>query len=386
MSNAILDLGEIPVWRGLSEAPGNYISLPFNLEQTESGLLAQAVSSDIEEAVINHYADDNYGFITKPPGFSDWASSLGDQLVDFALSLLRDKRNARVLEIGAGNLYVAERICQRADVQKYTVIDPAINELSDDVRIEVVKSYFSEPLPGEYDVVFSFNCLEHIPQPEVFLGNVASMRSNSDDTMLVGLVFPDVTAQLERHDLNAFIHEHINYFTRDSLHTLAVNSGLEIARLDSAQDEFRVVLEVPVTSQAGVLSDDWPCFDLSVLSDMSVARPLELLVQALRDNKTVALHGACNGLNLLMHFWDRENLDRLKLFDGDQSKAGLYLPTLPIPVMHSSDPSYADVDVVLVAAVTFFDPIKRDLVTSHGIAEEKIIPLFSNPNEIKHER
>ena len=31
---------------------------------------------------------------------------------------------------------------------------------------------------------------------------------------------------------------------------------------------------------------------------------------------------------------------------------------------------------------SLFSTIKRDLVTSHGIAEEKIIPLFSNPNEI----
>ena len=69
---------------------------------------------------------------------------------------------------------------------------------------------------------------------------------------------------------------------------LAVNSGLEIARLDSAQDELGWCWGCPLP-QAGVLSDDWPCFDLSVLSDMSVARPLELLVQALRDNKTVAL-------------------------------------------------------------------------------------------------
>ena len=386
MSSAVLNIGELPVWRGLAESPGNYLSLPFELERKANGLLAQSLTRDIEEAVINYYADDDYGFITKPPGFSSWASDLGDQLVDFALSLIKNKRQVRVLEIGAGNLYVAERICQKADIKKYTVVDPAIREVSNDARIEVIKNYFSSALPGQYDIVLSFNCLEHIPHPEVFLSEIASLKPTKEGSLLVGLVFPDVTAQLERHDLNTFIHEHINYFTSDSVIALADSLGLSVLQLDSQQDEFKVVFEVGSASEPVTFTDAYPRFDLSVLRGVGAEHPVKLIESALDENQSVALHGACNGLNLVMHFWSHRNLERLKVFDGDSSKVGLYLPALPVPVAHSSDPKYAGVDVVLVAAVTFFDEIKRGLMMTHGIAEEKIRPLFSNPGRITHER
>jgi hypothetical protein len=87
-----------------------------------------------------------------------------------------------------------------------------------------------------------------------------------------------------------------------------------------------------------------------------------LINQAIDAGETVSFHGATNGLNSLLFVLGLAGLDEFQIFDSDDIKTGLYLPAVHVPVRHSSDPNYREVNKVFVAATSSFEPIRDFLM------------------------
>jgi hypothetical protein len=375
----ILNIDKLPVWRGVTQAPGCYDVMPLVIDTDATGLMFQPLNIDIEKKVISHYSDKGYAFITKPPGYSEYANRLGDQLVNFAISLINGRKGLRILEIGGGSSYVAEIICNLASPIEYVIVDPAVRDckIAHD-KITILSEYYIGQELGVFDVVLSFNCLEHIPDPMKFLQDLSNIKNTSHQPVEIGLIFPNVQDQILSCDLNTFVHEHINYFTPVSIYNMVMKLGLEVVKYESAHDEFKLILKPSGKTEGnkGMIPDirkDIVEFAADFLENTKYS--IEILMEYSNVAQKVGLHGATNGLNNIFYLSNLFDKNNFFIFDGDKSKEKMFLPVLPVPILHSSSDEYKQMDFIIVSAMTFFDEIKNSLKTQFGFSDAQIIPL-----------
>lgn len=379
--DSILSFENLPLWRGVQSRPGIRELYPFRLGFLDRGPIRQVTGADVIQRVVSAYESEDYGFMTVPPGASIWANSLGDMYVDFILDACRGRKPRRILEVGAGSLYVATRLMEQFDATEYVVVDPSIHETAPAGPIKVVSDYFPcGNLEGRaYDLAIALNCLEHVPDPVAFCGE---LRDHMAENGIAILVFPNCEAALAHGDLNVLVHEHLTYFTPASVRWLAAASGLRIRAVQSVHDTFLVVLQKEGKRTAG--GDD--CGediahepDLLQLAATSFRQVLEstgsLVKEAVSEGRKVAFHGATNGLNTFLYLLGTEIAGQCQVFDGDTSKTGLYLPACDKPILPSDHESYAEFDLTIVSAMSYFDQIRRFVMTHHRMDGGRLIPL-----------
>ena len=94
---------------------------------------------------------------------------------------------------------------------------------------------------------------------------------------------------------------------------------------------------------------------------------------AFASNKKIGFHGASNGLNVFLYIANL-NKGEFSIFDGDEAKAGQFLPSCRSPVKHVSDTDYASYDILVISALSFFDEIKSSAI-DRGYRPEQIVPM-----------
>lgn len=382
MEKMILELGKIPVWRGVTYAPGNCELMDFVICADNNGRIFQPESAELQCKIIARYAAEDYSFITMPPGYSDWANQLGDKLVNFALSTIGDRKGLRILEVGGGSSYVAERVCSLTSPTEYVIVDPALKKHSSQNKsIKIVSEYFAGQDLGYYDVVLSFNCLEHLPDPKSFLASLGDIRNKNDEPAVIGLVFPNVQNQILGFDLNVFLHEHISYFTPLSICNILAELDLGLISYSSACDEFKLVLRrsnYSVSNKEFITDIRYDIVDVVSGFKENLTVSISRLEDMLKSNKVIGFHGATNGLNSLLHLSKRVSGQDYIILDGDKSKEGMFLPASNAPIQHSSSSSYERLELLAISAMTYYYEISKFARSRTSLSKSQIIPLFGS--------
>ena len=367
----------LPFWQNPQSEPGVKCILPLQLGWDDRGFIKQTTSTDVLKKVVSVYQENSYTYVTAPPGQSVWANRLGADKINFIKKYFSDLNNKRILEIGAGSLYVAELLTKEYSILDYLVIDPSLRESTSNPTIRVVRDYFSqEQCKGEhFDLVICFSVFEHLPDPISFLHDIQVSLSQSAGKAI--LVFPNVENQFERGDWNVILHEHLNYFTEESSRRIITDCGLEILGSINKFDCLHYLVK------AGSLSKKETTYEmddlLSIASSqfyLNMTHIKNIVIQSLQKGETLAFHGACNGLNHVLHLLDLVDCDHIWIFDGDDTKTGKYLPACKNPILSSTDPQYKTFDKIFIAACTFFSEISSIIMEQHDIERSRIFPLF----------
>jgi hypothetical protein len=215
-----------------------------------------------------------------------------------------------------------------------------------------------------------------VEDPYAFLVK-ANRTMRSHDARMV-LIFPDIETQFRMGDINALCFEHLNYFSATSATHLMEQAGLEVVTLKQELDTLFYVLkkrgEPQHTLPADIEQDDELLATAAAKFKDGLLPIVNMIKDAQRQGKTVACHGACNGMNTLFALGDISP-DHILLFDGDESKAGMYVPSCPVPILPALSPREREADLVIVTAMTFFEQIRSFLESHHGIPPERIIPM-----------
>lgn len=370
----------MPLWKGVAREPFEPQLLEYRLGWDPRGFICQTTPPDVRRMVIESYSQDDYQFPSTRPGDSSWGDSHGERAIQAIRATHGKLDGLSVIELGAGTTYVGECLLRDYGVTRHTIVDPSIQDASSNPHIHVVRHYFSQglELKEDHDLVVSLNCLEHVSDPVDFLLGVRSILKRNGGRAL--LVFPDNERQFLRGDLNAVLHEHVNCFSEAIVRRLALRCGLDLLEIHSDSDEF-----VCYFGLGGEPQDTFFRMDaLLPKTATAFSRNLDFLnrelARRLADGAAIAFHGACNGLNNALAFCgalDGEAMKRIRIYDGDEIKHGRYMPLCPNPILPSTDPSYKEMDVVFVSAVSFFEPIQRHLVNTMGLAPENVIPYCS---------
>ncbi|MBF0560390.1 MAG: class I SAM-dependent methyltransferase [Nitrospirae bacterium] len=370
----------LPYWKGVQSQPGIEERIDLCLGWDDRGFIRQTTPENVLNEVLDAYSKKEYSFITAPPGLSTWANRLGEEKLAFIKKACHGRRNKVYLEIGAGSLYIAKRIIQDAEAAKYIVVDPAISDESEDARIHIIKDYFSEliAIEEDVDIMIALNCLEHVSDPVDFLMQARSLLLKSKGRLLLSV--PDVERMFSVGDVNAVLHEHISYFTENTLLSLLQRCGFNTLLCEKEADSLKVVAEPDDTTTidvgvAGLQADE--CFTKATNAfSKGLCNLKHYLDPYALSGVPVAFHGANNGLNNALALAAASENANFWVFDSDESKCGRYLPALRNPIRHSLDPFYKSMDAVFVSATAFFSEIRDFLVSSHGIKEPLIKPLY----------
>lgn len=147
--------------------------------------------------------------------------------LDFIYYLFPDLNNKRVLELGCGNGYLLKELYKRGATCYGLEPGPQIhNIIESNKEIEIIKDFFpSSKIKGNYDIILHFNVLEHLEDPVKMLKKQGELLK-PNGKIILGV--PNCEPHLKSGDISIFMHEHFNYFTRDSINTLAIESGLVV--------------------------------------------------------------------------------------------------------------------------------------------------------------
>lgn len=350
---------------------------PFRLSWDEAGFVRQTTAANVLEDVLSAYASDKYRHVTAPPGTSRWANRLGEDRVRFVRAHIPDLAHRRILEVGGGSTYVAERLTKDYGAGAYTVVDPALKGALAPPGVRIVADYVTDDLitRNEPDLVCAFHLFEHLPDPVWFLTTVRRAFGDRDARFI--LVFPDCEPHFRSGNVSAYIHEHMSYFTRDSAVRLFQGAGFDIEAEEASEDNLAFVLRPTQPHGPTAQSPDTIAKNCAARIASAIDTARAVLVDALAAHPWIAVHGATNGINTLFHLLALSDIDRIVIFDGDETKSGRFLPALPTAVRHTADPIYADAPAVFIGATAYFDEITQFLFDTHGIDRRIVQPLFS---------
>ena len=131
-----------------------------------------------------------------------------------------------ILEIGAGTLFTAETLIDSYGAASVTIIDPALHDKPSNSRITIIRQYFNSDTKFDrsFDLIISFNTLEHVPDT---IGFLASIAEHMSDEMALYLKLPDCGESFYNGDLGLCVHEHLSYFTSTTLDACLLANGLK---------------------------------------------------------------------------------------------------------------------------------------------------------------
>lgn len=371
---------DVAVWQGFPSEPAPVHGLPIVLEACEEGHIRQR-PQDWTDSILNRYASREYAYATTPPGISEWGDSRGSEVLEFLGDAGVDARGRRILEIGAGTAHIARRLLSEGNAARYVIFDPSIRDVSTDSRLVIERRPFDhQALDGEtFDLVLCLSAIEHLPDPG---GILAAVRQALSPGGAAVFLLPEETMSFQGGDFNLLFHEHLSHFTALSFEALALSRGLATAYSHVKENGLYSLLRAAQPSSA--LTGQALVESRELLR--GAPRPFErafeafraLIDQARADNLRVGLHGATNGLNILLHALKSSpaQLDNLHLFDADPYKTGRFLPAFPRPVLSTDDPLYSDMDWIVVAAMTYYGPIAEFARNRRGFSPERIVPLI----------
>lgn len=207
-----------------------------SLQCAECGLLFCDIrfSDDEMERLYHDYRGVEYNALreTYEPGYTLRNNALGQQidyggiLTDFLAPLL-PKGSLAVLDWGGDS---GKNTPLRRRARQHDIYDISSRPVIDGARAVDRKQAMS----GCYDLVVCSNVLEHAPYPSDLLLDIQkAMRPES--MLYIEVPFEEIMRQYGKTSLahKKHWHEHVNFFSPESLKTLLANAGLKIVALNA---------------------------------------------------------------------------------------------------------------------------------------------------------
>jgi len=242
---------------------------------------------------------------------------------------------------------------------------------------------------GQADLVVGNNVFAHVPDIVDF---AKGLRALVKDDGLVSLEFPHLLRLIERRQYDTIYHEHYSYLTLKTASLALEKAGLKVVdvqELVSHGGSLRV-MSTPVET-AGEPSE----LVLKVLKDEEdaglhtveghagfagevftiKADPVEFLIRAQREGKSVAGYGAPGkGNTLLNHCGIREDLLPYTV-DRSPYKHGLFLPGTHIPIFAPERLAETRPDYIVILPWNLREEIVHQLGYAREWGARFVVPI-----------
>jgi len=239
-----------------------------------------------------------------------------------------------------------------------TGVDPsplALQE-SGDPRISMFRGYYEKTaLPGPFQIIVSRFNLEHVIHPDRML---AKMRK---DLALGGLAIvqvPNVEYYLDKRQPVFVAHEHIQYFSAESLRRLFVRSGFQFIAGYHLDQPSIIACFVSARHRAPTVARARSPVFKSYLRDS--ARRRARLQAYLKEPRQVVLYGCGLALFSVLATLSSSQLKNIMVVDDNAAYEGACIPSYGIAVHHARAEILDGRDTIILT----LNPMYHDRVLS----------------------
>jgi 2-polyprenyl-3-methyl-5-hydroxy-6-metoxy-1,4-benzoquinol methylase len=366
-----INLGEIPFCIGPMNTPNNPDGIPntmdFKLKINHNyGTLEQDVGNDLKNLLSTGY---RHGV---PMGTPSDSSELGDPYVQDFLSYISQKtlKKGKILEIGAGKGFLSKQL--KLSGWETTSIEPGsgYSENWDEHNLDVINDFYPSPqITGLFQAIVFYTVLEHISKVEDFL---RAIQDQLEENGQIFMAVPNCAVEIQKVDPSMLIHEHISYFTKNSLQRMLNENGLEC---EVTESKYGRSLFVTATIQKNgnkpklIYNSDREAGYLK-----NIEKNLEISRDRIRKIESQGTLGVfCPGrlINILptdlnYFFFD----DSLMLHDK-------FFPPFLSPIQSRSNIQKLDIKSLIIGSRTFFSSIKDKLPYKPSMKVFGLDDLFS---------
>jgi SAM-dependent methyltransferase len=234
-------------------------------------------------------------------------------------------------------------------------VDSVRHATEDGLRVQQVfpdaDNTFIDGAP--FDGFFSFNFMEHWPQPRKVLDCIKRHLN----TGAVGLVeVPNFDMLVQQGMAVEFVSDHLSYFTAASLRTALELSGFEV--LEVREIWYRYILSATVRKRIPL---DGNCFIENTLAQRK--RVLNFIESSAQ--KDVAIWGA--GHQALASIALLELSDKVRyVIDSAPFKQGRFTPATHLPIVSPDELDRNPVGAILIMAAGFSDEVAETIRNRWG--------------------
>jgi 2-polyprenyl-3-methyl-5-hydroxy-6-metoxy-1,4-benzoquinol methylase len=245
----------------------------------------------------------------------------GKAALDFIYDLFPDLKGMRVLELGCGNGYLLKELNKRGATCYGLEPGPQIHDvIESNQEIEIIKDFFPSPkIEGDFDLILHFNVLEHLEDPVKMLIKQAELLK-LNGKIIIGV--PNCEPNLRTGDISIFMHEHFNYFTRDSFNCIAIESGLVVDSIITGASNGMIFCSLSKQSINTSYVDsetNWSDFD-NKIRKVLIRLKNKLDEHPEEDIAVYCPKRALNALSML-------NISNCRFIDDTPEMLGKYMPS-----------------------------------------------------------
>lgn len=279
--------------------------------------------------------------------FSDGGHQ-GRAALDFILKNIKLSEHKSILEIGCGNGFLLKELNKLGYYCVGLEPGPQVDELrSDSNQIEIIRDFFpSRLISQKFDIILHYNVIEHISNPKKFMLEQKKCL-NQSGKIIFGM--PNCEPNLKNGDVSIFMHEHFNYFTRESLILLADSIEMQVETIvPAANDGMIFCCFSNNNSQNKIdqeLKDNWYEFPVKI---KTVLEKLNSEISKYRESD-IAIYSPKRALNALSIL----NKLNCRLVDDTPSLYNNYLPLLKCRIENFDDLIKSPPKIIIIFSRTF---------------------------------
>lgn len=368
-------IGRLPFYYTNLDSPNNPEGVPdtleFNLDcNIKTGTLIQKYDKKTDDFLNKAYS---YG--SQITGYMDSYELGAKYAQDFLSFVTKNEKNineCRILEIGCGTGYLIW-LLKKIGAEVVGIEPGRQAELGKEkYNIDIIKDYYpSEQLKGKFDIIIFYNVLEHISDIKTFLINV---KNQLKEDGRIYCAVPDCEDPIKNGDISMLIHEHYNYFIKETLKNTFIDSINCSPYIEKSN--FGAELYGYTVNNENYCVE---CSNLDELYKMNIAYLKKIakkasvfknfLLKINEDNKTLGIYVPSRAINILSQI--NNNLNNIEFFDDNPNMIGKYFPEFVKKIKCRSDLINNPTDYVLIMSYTFGDIIKKNI--SEFISDKTII-------------
>lgn len=246
-----------------------------------------------------------------------------------------------ILDIGCNDGSLLESFKEHGF--KVIGVEPCYNLASecDKKGIEVINDFFpTNKLTGEFDVITAFNVLAHNDEPQLFLFQMAQKLKEH------GRIYVLTTPSR----LDNYYHEHISYFTLQSMVILASKCGVEIASFKKVSMHGESYL-----------------FEMKKKEDKVVRTP------QFSNKEHLVAYGASASEIVLFNIY---KLYPEYIIDDNPLKVGKYIPGINSPIYGVDFLKLDKRNLTIIVAHNLFDEISAKIKKMRPKMKDKLVRLI----------
>lgn len=386
-----LSLGPTPLANSFLRSPEEFAGEPFyplDVYFCEQCSLVQLLDVIDPEVLFRHYL-----YVT---GTSETIAAHNLRYAQTVVDLLHLGAGDLVVEVASNDGSLLK--CFRQHEVKVLGIEPATNiaEKAHADGIETVNEFLNlstamsvRASHGLAKAVIGNNVLAHVDETRDFLRGCKTLLAKDG---LVIVEVPYLRHLLDRLEYDTVYHEHLCYFSVNTLLRLCETVGLVIVRMDqvpvhggslrmyAGQREWygnhsqEVAVMAQEESEAGLTTP--ACYQGFTAQVENNRRALQDLLETVtRQGRTIAGYGAPAKGNTLLNFCRIDTRFISYTVDKNPLKVGLYTPGMHVPVLPASTLLERQPDYVLILAWNFAEEIMRQQQAYRDRGGRFIIPI-----------